>query len=119
MRKFLLLMVCLVALGGCEALLGSVATIGGTYVIGALKDDADANIAWRAKRTELVANVLTGMQMQCRNQEAPDMTKALECYNKLLDFHADQLPEILVERLAKRARAAKARLKTVVPQSQR
>ena len=94
-------------LPACEALLGSAATVGGTYLIGALKDDGDRNIAWRAKQTELVANVITGMQTQCRALEGPDMTKALTCYEDLLAFHADQLPEILLERLADRARGVK------------
>ena len=105
--RALTLVAALFLLPACEALLGSVATVGGTYLLGAIKEDGDRNIAWRAKQAEIVANVITGMQTQCRALEGPDMTKALKCYENLLAFHADQLPKILVERLADRARRAR------------
>ena len=115
LRHALALVAMLFSLTACEALLGSVATVGGTYLLGAIKEDGDRNIAWRAKQAEIVANVITGMQTQCRALEGPDMTKALKCYENLLAFHADQLPKILIERLADRARQAKAKREAVVP----
>ncbi len=115
----LALVAALLFLGGCQGILGGILTSGATYLGDAMGDDIRVTAAWRAKHQEIVSQVLTGVLTQCRALEGPDITKSVECYRKALEFSEEQQPRILLERLADRARRAKARREGAAPVAKR
>ena len=114
--RSLALVVALLLLGGCEGIFGGILTSGVTYLGDAVGDDMRTTAAWRAKHQEIVSQVLTGILTQCRALEGADIDKSVACYRKALEFSEEQQPRILLERLADRARRAKARREAVVPE---
>ena len=112
LKRFIPIILALV-LTGCSGLgsgvLGGLGTAGLTWLGDTVGADMRDVAAWQAKQTELSNLVVTSMMSNCRSLEAPDMTMATACYEKVLAFHEGQQPQILLERLAQRVRKAKAR----------
>ncbi len=104
MRKLLLMMVCLVVLGGCAEALGAFAyqTIG--FITSATeKDIADAAIQQASERqtVDRCRTRLTELTMQLK---AENHAKTITLCNKTLDFVKDEKPKLWSRRLADRWR---------------
>ncbi len=115
--------IAMLSLGGCtSAGLGAIAGLGtavlatGSQQVGKLvaQDIAD-QAAYRARRDDFVAQVMSALMMRARQFEQEDWAKAVEVYNAAARFLVANRPQIFVARVRDQLKGGEAEEPLILP----
>ena len=101
-----------ILLGGCESpfglalsgLVGAGAATGGQAALKAWEVKLQDRAEWRAKHKELITLMVNAMTMEAnRLMIGGNYDEAMSLFEQVIEFHNDQHPKLLIEKLVSRA----------------